>query len=399
MRVASLDLLRGVAILGILPMNILGFGLIAEAYQNPLAMGPIDPASMWAWRINHLLFDQRFMTIFCVMFGAGIALLAARPTRPGVSATGRHYRRMGWLLAIGMVHAYGIWYGDILANYAVCAMLIWPLRRLASGWLCAIAGTLLMVPPLIMAALALVIGFAPESMIPKMMASWAPPPELVAEEIAAMRGGWLEQMPVRAVNAALMQFGIFFLWALWRTTALMMLGIVLYRSGFLSAAWRPRTYALLAILATLVGLALTGTGIVRAERAEFTGTSMITTWMNWNYFGSLFGALGWASAIMLIAQAAQPAWLLGPLEAVGRTSLSNYLLQSLICTLIFYGHGLGWFGHLDRVQLWGVVLVVWALQVALTLLWLRIASVGPVEWAWRSLSAWTPLPLLRRAAT
>jgi uncharacterized protein len=398
MRVASLDLLRGVAILGILPMNIAAFGMIAMAYQNPLAMGPIDPASMWAWRITHLLFDQRFMTIFCVMFGAGIALLAERPTRPGVSAAGRHYRRMGWLLALGMVHAYGIWYGDILANYAVCAMIIWPLRRLANGWLCAIAGALIVVPPLIMAALALVIGFAPESMIPKIMASWAPPPDLVAEEIAAMRGGWLEQMPVRATNAALMQFGIFFMWALWRTTALMMLGIVLYRSGFLSAAWRPRTYALLAVLATLIGLALTGTGIVRAERAEFTGTSMITTWMNWNYFGSLFGALGWASAIMLLAQAARPVRLLAALEAVGRTSLSNYLLQSVICTLIFYGHGLGWFGHLDRVQLWGVVLAVWALQIALTLLWLRVAAVGPVEWAWRSLAAWAPLPLLRRAA-
>jgi uncharacterized protein len=398
MRVASLDLLRGVAILGILPMNIAAFGMIAMAYQNPLAMGPIDPASMWAWRITHLLFDQRFMTIFCVMFGAGIALLAERPTRPGVSAAGRHYRRMGWLLALGMVHAYGIWYGDILANYAVCAMIIWPLRRLANGWLCAIAGALIVVPPLIMAALALVIGFAPESMIPKIMASWAPPPDLVAEEIAAMRGGWLEQMPVRAANAALMQFAMFFMWALWRTTALMMLGIVLYRSGFLSAAWRPRTYALLAVLATLIGLALTGTGIVRAERAEFTGTSMITTWMNWNYFGSLFGALGWASAIMLLAQAARPVRLLAALEAVGRTSLSNYLLQSVICTLIFYGHGLGWFGHLDRVQLWGVVLAVWALQIALTLLWLRVAAVGPVEWAWRSLAAWAPLPLLRRAA-
>jgi uncharacterized protein len=230
------------------------------------------------------------------------------------------------------------------------------------------------------------------------MASWAPPPDLVAEEIAAMRGGWLEQMPVRAANAALMQFAMFFMWALWRTTALMMLGIVLYRSGFLSALWRARTYALLAIVGSVIGIALTGAGIVRAERADFTGTSMITTWMNWNYFGSLFGALGWASAIMLLAQAARPVRLLAALEAVGRTSLSNYLLQSVICTLIFYGHGLGWFGHLDRVQLWGVVLAVWALQIALTLLWLRVAAVGPVEWAWRSLAAWAPLPLLRRAA-
>jgi uncharacterized protein len=187
------------------------------------------------------------------------------------------------------------------------------------------------------------------------------------------------------------------MWALWRTTALMMLGIVLYRSGFLSAAWRARTYALLAVLATAVGLALTGTGLLRAERAEFSGVAMITTWMNWNYFGSLFGALGWASAIMLLAQAGRPLWALSALEAVGRMSLSNYLLQSLICTFIFNGHGLGWFGHLSRVQLWGVVIAVWATQIALTLLWMRVASVGPVEWAWRSLAAWRMLPLRRGA--
>ncbi len=397
MRVASLDLLRGVAILGILPVNIAAFGLASVAYQNPLAMGPIGAADMWAWCIMHLLFDQRFMTIFCVMFGAGIALLAERPARPGTSAAGRHYRRMAWLLAIGMVHAYGIWYGDILANYAVCAMLIWPLRRLASGWPCAIASALLMVPPLIMAGIALLMGFAPPEVASKMMMSWQPPPELVAGEIAAMRGSWLEQMPVRASNAALMQFGIFFMWALWRTTALMMLGIVLYRSGFLSAAWRARTYALLAIVASAIGLTLTGTGIVAAERAGFTGIAMVTTWMNWNYFGSLFGALGWASAIMLLAQAARPARMLAALEAVGRTSLSNYLLQSLTCTLIFNGHGLGWFGQLGRLQLWGVVIAVWALQIALTLLWMRVASVGPVEWAWRSLASWRVLPLWRGA--
>jgi uncharacterized protein len=396
-RVASLDLLRGVAILGILPVNIAAFGLASVAFQNPLAMGPIGAADMWAWRIMHLLFDQRFMTIFCVMFGAGIALLADRPPRPGHSAAGRHYRRMAWLLAIGMVHAYGVWFGDILVNYAVCAMLIWPLRRLASGWLCAIAGALMMVPPLIMVGLALLLGIAPPEITADMMMSWQPPPDVIAEEVAAMRGGWLEQMPVRASNAALMQFGIFFMWALWRTTALMMLGIVLYRSGFLSAAWRARTYALLAVLATAVGLALTGTGLLRAERAEFSGVAMITTWMNWNYFGSLFGALGWASAIMLLAQAGRPLWALSALEAVGRMSLSNYLLQSLICTFIFNGHGLGWFGHLSRVQLWGVVIAVWATQIALTLLWMRVASVGPVEWAWRSLAAWRMLPLRRGA--
>ncbi|MFZ9691529.1 MAG: DUF418 domain-containing protein, partial [Phycisphaerales bacterium] len=144
-RVASLDLLRGVAILGILPMNILAFALVPAAYQNPLAMGELSSGEWWSWRFSHLLFDQRFMTIFALMFGAGIALFDRRPLRQGASDAGRFYRRMAWLFVFGLVHAYGLWHGDILVTYALCAMLVFPARRLGAIWLVSIALPLLLV--------------------------------------------------------------------------------------------------------------------------------------------------------------------------------------------------------------------------------------------------------------
>jgi len=386
-RLASLDLLRGIAILGILPMNILAFGLAMAAYQNPMALGPLEGGERIAWLATHLLFDQRFMTIFATLFGAGIAILAARPARPGDSPTRRHYRRMAWLLAFGMIHAYGVWFGDILACYAAVAMLIWPLRNLASAWLLAIAAALLAVPLVVNLGLDLLLRLIPEAQRGEALAAWSPTPEMIAEEESAYRSGWLAQMPHRALAALLMQTWVFFAWALWRAAGLMLVGIVLLRSGFLAAAWRPATYAGLALLGLALGVAITHWGVRRNEAIEFAAIDAMTIGANFNYLGSLFGALGWASATMLLAQVARPRWLLGALEAVGRTSLSNYLLQSILCTTLFYGHGFGWFGRLDRIELWAVVAAVWAVQIALTLGWLRIAPIGPFEWVWRRLAS------------
>lgn len=376
-------------------MNVLAFGLVMAAYQNPMALGPLEGGERLAWLATHLLFDQRFISIFSAMFGAGIALLSDRPTRPGDSPARRHYRRMAWLLAFGMVHAYGIWFGDVLACYAAVAMAIWPLRRLGTAWLVAIAAALLAVPPLFSVAMDLLLRLVPEAELAESLASWSPTASMVAAEEAAYRGSWLTQLPERALAAALMQTWVFLAWALWRTAALMLVGIVLVRSGFLAAAWRPGAYAALAVLGFAAGTLLTGWGVRRNEAIAYAAIDAMTIGTLFNYFGSLFGALGWASGTMLLAKASGLAWLRRPLEAVGRTSLSNYLLQSLLCTTLFYGHGLGWFGRLDRVELWGVVAAVWAVQIAATLAWDRVAAIGPAEWLWRSLASWRLLPLRR----
>ena len=396
-RVASLDLLRGVAILGILPMNILVFALVPAAYQNPLAMGPISEGEWWSWRFTHLFFDQRFMTIFALLFGAGIALLDRRPPREGSSPAGRFYRRMAWLLVFGLVHAYGFWHGDILVAYALCAMLVFPLRRLASGWLVSIALPLLLVPIGMFLLVAAVTWIAPSEALAEMEASWFPPADEVRRAIAASQGSWLEQLPDRATNAIAMQTFVFGVCSLWRVTALMLLGIALLRSGFLSANWSLGRYLVGAFLGFAAGLAITGSGLARNEAIDYAMVDAMTIGSIFNYVGSLFGAFGWACLILSLAKLGRPAWLLPSLEAVGRTSFSNYLFQTLVCTTIFNGHGLGWFGLVDRVHLWLVVIGVWLAQIVLTNLWLRAFAIGPVEWLWRSLASWRLLPI--RATT
>ena len=394
-RVASLDLLRGVAILGILPMNILAFALVPASYQNPLAMGPISESEWWSWRFTHLFFDLRFMTIFALLFGAGIALFGQRPQREGSTPAGRFYRRMAWLLVFGLVHAYGFWLGYILVTYALCAMLAFPLRRLASAWLVVIASPLLLVPIGMWLLTALATLVMPPEALAELEASWFPPPEEIRSAIAAHQGSWLEQMPERAANVILMQTFVFGIWSLWRVTALMLLGIVLLRGGFLSASWSLCGYLLGACLGFGAGLAITGWGLARNEAIAYAMVDAMTIGSIFNYVGSLFGAFGWACLILSLAKAGRPAWLLPSLEAVGRTSFSNYLFQTLVCTTIFNGHGLGWFGLVDRVHLWLVVIGVWIAQIMLTNLWLRWFAIGPVEWLWRSLASWRVLPIRR----
>jgi len=392
-RLGGLDLLRGVAILGILPMNVLAFALPMEAYQNPLALGAISSGEWWAWRVTHLLFDQRFMTIFAAMFGAGILLLDARPVRPGVSVAGRFMRRMGWLLVIGLLHAHLLWYGDILVAYALCGMLAFPLRRLPTVWLATIGFVLLLVPPAIWTGLHAVATVAPPEVLADMREAWAPSEDSIRATLDAYRGGWLDQMPERTMASAFMQTGVFLMWSVWRATGLMLIGMVLLRVGFLAGRWSSQGYAVAAVSGFALGLALTGWGLRRNESIAYEMIDAMTLGALPNYFGSLFGAFGWAAAVLPIGRGAASLPIVARLEAVGRTSLSNYLLQTVLCTSIFYGHGLGWFGHLDRVHLWLVVLAVWIVQVLATSIWLRWFRIGPAEWVWRSLAAWRVLPL------
>lgn len=396
-RLTALDLLRGVAILGILPMNILAFGLPMAAYQNPLALGPISQAEWWSWRATHLLFDQRFMTLFALLFGAGIVLLGRRSTDSGASAAGRFLRRMGWLLAIGLLHAHLLWYGDILVAYALCGTLAFPLRRLPSAWLVAIGVALLAVPPAIWIGLHAMTTIAPPEVLEEMRETWSPSAETIRATTAAYRGSWLDQMPERTTASGFMQTGVFLMWSLWRATGLMLIGMVLLRVGFLAGRWSSGGYAAVATLGFGAGLAITGWGLHRNESIAYEMVDAMTLGSLPNYVGSLFGALGWAAAILLLGRWAGLPRIVESLEGVGRTSLSNYLLQSVLCTSIFYGHGLGWYGHVDRVHLWLVVLAVWAIQIVATGIWLRWFRIGPAEWAWRSLAEWRCLPLRNSA--
>ena len=121
-RIQSIDVLRGFALLGILVMNVQSFAMIDSAYKIPTTYGDFQGVNYCVWLLSHLFADQKFMTIFSMLFGAGIVLMSRRREKTGLRPAAVHYRRMGVLLLFGLLHAYLLWYGDILVTYALCGM-------------------------------------------------------------------------------------------------------------------------------------------------------------------------------------------------------------------------------------------------------------------------------------
>lgn len=128
-RILSIDLLRGIAVLGILILNIQVFSMIGAAYMNPTAFGDLTGINKWVWILSHILGRAKFMGIFSILFGAGVLFFASRAIVKGRRSGPLHYRRMMWLFIFGMIHAYLIWYGDILVAYSLCGMLVYVFRK------------------------------------------------------------------------------------------------------------------------------------------------------------------------------------------------------------------------------------------------------------------------------
>ena len=129
-RIQSLDIIRGIAILGILIMNIQSFSMPGSAYSNPMAFGDLNGINKWVWIVSHLFADMKFMNIFSILFGAGIILVTSKSEIKTGKSASLHYKRTFWLLILGLLHAHLIWYGDILVTYALCAFILFPLRKI-----------------------------------------------------------------------------------------------------------------------------------------------------------------------------------------------------------------------------------------------------------------------------
>ena len=393
-RIDAIDVLRGFALLGILLMNVQSFAMPQAAYFNPTAYGDLEGANLNVWVAVRMLADQKFMTIFSMLFGAGIVLMAGRAEARG-DARRVHYRRMGWLLVIGLLHAHLLWAGDILFLYAVCGMLVYPLRHQPPGRLIAMGVGLLAIASAYSIGSGLSLPYWPEEAREGFAAGvWRPAPEVIEAELAAMRGGWLDQQLTRSAGALAFETLLLITWGLWRAGGLMLIGMALFKREVFSAACSPRFYAALIAVAVAVGLPLQAYGIALDFDRGWPFWSFFIG-VQFNYWPSILVSLGYVGLVMLICRTAALRGLTRPFAAVGQTALTNYLLQTVLCTTIFYGHGLGWFGSVDRVGQIGVVAAVWAVQLVASPLWLRRFRFGPVEWVWRSLT-YGERPSLRR---
>lgn len=404
-RFAFLDVLRGVAILGILPENIAYFAIpiaAADSSRWLTTEGWREPA---AYYLTRVFGDYKFLTIFSLLFGVGMALIQRRCEATGRAFGALYRRRLLVLLGLSLLHAWFVWYGDILFYYACLGFIAlrwssWPVERLMRWGV-----RLLLVPAVILLLLAVAASmkdYMPGA-VAQLMSDVAPPalPEDWRElsfnkqlehlflngevEAHVMREeGYAKALVVRLLVWA---FGlpILGLYIGWRILALFLIGMAWMKQGWIAT---PRENAerfrRLRAWGLSSGLLIEGMGLaVELKWGETTVGGLMSECLH--YLGSLGLGAGYIGVVGWLFERRPPAWT-KTLAVVGRMALSNYLLQTMICTTVFYHFGLRWFGKLDRMQLWAVVAVVWIANVAFSVAWARVADQGPFEWLWRRLT-------------
>ncbi|MEM9827144.1 MAG: DUF418 domain-containing protein [Planctomycetota bacterium] len=384
-RFVLMDVVRGFAVLGILVMNITAFALPMAAYQNPNAMGVLAGAEYMAWWITEVFANCKFISLFSLLFGAGIALMAERISARGGRPFILHLRRMAGLLLIGLIHAYGFWYGDILVTYAICGVLCFVARDWSPPWLIAIGMAVLSVTWILVVLFSLTVPFWPPGSIQQVADQWAPPADHLQAEIDAYRGSWLDQSAYRVPMSLKMQLVVLPVATLWRVCGLILIGMALFKSRFILGGWRPPVYPLVAVGGIAFGLAGTLLGISLREANDSATFAMFLGLLP-NDIASIPMAIGYAALLQCLLLGPLGGVVAGILAPVGRMAMTNYLGQTLICTTLFYGHGLGGFGRLDRIELWVVVLAIWVFQIAFSIAWLTHFKQGPVEAFWRRMT-------------
>ena len=393
-RIETLDVLRGFAILGILVLNIQSFAMPGAAYTNPLAYGDLQGANFVVWYASQLFFDMKFNTIFATLYGAGIALLTMRSADLRASRE-RFLHRSFWLFLIGMAHAYLLWYGDILVNYAITGVLVMGARNWHAKTLLYVGLALLLVSLAVTTAMGYSLPYWSEAERLDVANYWSPSAAEMQAEIDGYLGSLGAQFETRLPATIMMQTQGYLLLFLWRTTGLMLIGMALIKSGFLAGKLSNRLYALCMLPGLFIALPLIAWGISRNLAADFNYEYSMFHGMLPNHAGSFMLSLCYISGLILLCKAGQARALLGSFAAIGRTALSCYLLQTIICTSLFYGFGLGWFGDVERTGQAMIVLAVWVSLVVFARLWLLWFRIGPFEWVWRSLTYRSLQPLLR----
>jgi uncharacterized protein len=394
-RIAALDVLRGVALLGILAMNIRTFAAPFSTYINPLVMYDYTGASRGAYWGTTLVFDTKMMSIFSMLFGAGALIYGRKEASRHASPARLWYRRNFWLLIIGLVHAYLIWEGDILVIYSLCAfLLLWWTRKLPVWALISLATVMFAIGGLL--AFGHVMSFNSLSAEERSAkaALWQPTADDLAEEIAVFRDGYLGIVAHRAPSAFMIQTVYFLAFFLWRAGGMMVLGQALMKLDVLTGARSGRFYLAMALVGYVFGFPLVWIGLQELEAARFAVPQRLVLDL-YNYFGSIAVALGHVGLVLWLFRAYGTSPWFDRLAAVGRMALTNYLLQSLVCTTLFYGYGFNLYGQLNYAWQLVVVAAVWALQLALSPWWLRRFHFGPAEWLWRWLTYRMRPPMLR----
>lgn len=404
-RIVTLDIVRGVAVMGILAMNIVGFALPFPAYMNPLALGPASAADLASWVFSFILVDGKMRGLFSFLFGASMLLVIEQAAAKGEPEERIHYRRMFWLLAFGLLHLYLVWFGDILVGYALTGMIAFLFRGLSQRALIRWAIGLLLVQLLVFAGLAgAAAALEQQAALPGAAASkvaeWrglqsmfgAMSPDALARELALYRGGYGGILADRLKDQAMAPvkgLGLFG----WETLAYFLLGMAALKSGFLTGGWSPERYRRTALIGFGIGIPAYALLAWLLIRDGFSVPMQFAVSMGATV--PLRPLMVVATASLIVLATRRGGALADRIAAAGQAAFTNYLGTSLILTTLFYGYGFGLFGRFGRAELWLVVLAMWALMLLWSKPWLDRFRYGPLEWLWRSLARASPQPMRR----
>jgi uncharacterized protein len=379
-RITAIDALRGAALLGILIANMRGFNAPLAAY--------FQPRLMWTWlpdQITQALVDWlvsgKFITIFATLFGVGFAIQMDRAAARGLGS-GVYMRRMGILLLIGLVHSFTLWWGDILVSYAICGLFL-PLFRTRTQ-----RTVLVWAHVMYWFLVVLFAGIYVATLYGLKLPDDSDIVEQMQKTIQAYSQGSVRD--VFEVRAREWLAANSFILILTRVLGIILFGLYIWRQGYLQRPsehldwWRKaqRWGLLIGIVGNAVAVILDWMYHPNPMRPTLLAAVLLA-------LQSLVvpaSSLGYSATIILLWQS--PAWRarLMPFSYVGRMALTSYLMQSLICTTIFYSYGLGLYGKVGPLADLFLAIGLYSLQVSFSRWWLASHRYGPLEWVWRRLT-------------
>ena len=407
-RIESLDVLRGFALLGILLLNILGFGLVSAALLDPsIYLSPIGGIDYTVWAFVELSSEGAMRTLFSILFGAGVVLFVTGST---AKSGWLHYRRNFWLLVFGLINIYiFLWPGDILLTYALSSFVLWFIRNWKARNLLILATFLILIGSLQNFALKSSLEIARDAA--EEMKISITKGEEVSEETAIWAQAWIEyengyqterdNIPNEIKNktssyASAYEYNLeianetiyflipFFLFL--DALMMMVVGMALFKLGILDGGREIGFYITMMCTGFLIGLSINAYEVLLMTNSNM-GIIETNPYLRFTYhFGRLFIALGYLGLIIVLIKLRKFSSLRFRLACVGRMALTNYLMHSVIALFIFSGAGLGLLGKFSWSQLYLVVALIWALQLYISPLWLKYFYFGPIEWLWRLLT-------------
>jgi uncharacterized protein len=410
-RIATLDIVRGVAVMGILAMNIVAFAMPPAAYINPTAYGSEGPIDLASYAFSFVLIDGKMRGLFSFLFGASMLLVIQKAEAKGYNPTSVHFRRQLWLLLFGALHFYLIWYGDILFGYALIGMVAWFFRDKSPKVLIAWGTILVLVEFAMMSGMAasvssLAQAVAEPNATADTLQSWnemsryvrVPTAAETGDQLALILGPWWGVAHAQLTEHRFDPL-IFSLMFGPETLAYMLFGMAALKSGYLTGQWSDADYQ----RAAATGFAIAIPAYLLLAWQIFAKGFSVPALFAFSMAATVLirPIMVAAVAALIILLTRENGWLTRRIAATGRAAFTNYLGTSILMTGLFYGWGLGLYGEISRAQLWLVVVAMWALMLIWSKPWLDRYQYGPFEWLWRSLARWEiqsmrkerPLPL------